>query len=490
MKPDRRSLLRRLMLGFVGVTSALWFAVALVVIWQALRMGDDQQHNAMRTYARQILAAATAFAADPEHLTQALDKVQAIEVENARGDDDPGMVWLQVWRAGVHLGPGRQLPLAVPPVEPEQQRFEHDGRVYNAHVLHDQDTAMVVRVSMPRRNAFSLMWPSAGFVFVPLLLSLPLLLVPAWFTLRSGLAPLRDVVGTIEGRVRELELSPMQVPVHRELKPLVQAVNELMARLRAQLVRERGFLADVAHGMKTPLAIMQANLDIARGQAQSSVADPLDAKQRRDAALRDLDAGIARADRLTRQLLGMSRLDADDRRGLERRLDLAEFLRERVALLVPVADRRRLTISVEAPDSHSITVDPDAVGAIVDNLLENAIKYSPAGGHIRVALDAEPARVVLAIGDEGPGIPEQAIDDAFLRFRRVGTDHDDDAGQSVGLGLAIVRRAVERLGGTISMGPHAAAGNAAGDRCPPPDAGPGLLVRVVLPADATSLRAA
>lgn len=481
MSVPRRSLLRRLMIGFVATTSVLWVLIALVVIWQAFRLGDDQQRDAMRTYARQILAAAVAFAGDPVHLMQALEKVQAIEIENAGRTDDPNTVRMQVWRDGVLLGPTRDLlPVDPPPSDPPRQTFEHQGRRFNAHVVADADTRMLVRVALEKRGAFSLMWPSAGFVFVPLLLSLPLLLVPAWFTLRSGLAPLRDLVGTIEGRVRELDLSALQVPMYRELRPLGVAVNELMSRLHAQLTRERAFLADVAHEMKTPLAIMQANLDIARAPP----GDPSDAGARREAALRDLDTGIARANRLIRQLLGLSRLEADDRRGLERRVDLAEFVRERAALLVPVADRRGLVITVEAPDAHVCSIDPEAVGAIVDNLLENAIKYSPAGGRIRVALAPSGTTMLLSVADRGPGIDGTARQTVFERFRRAGADHPGDPADGVGLGLAIVRRAVDRLGGTITLAPNESPDDDESGNGPTVAAGPGLLVRVTLPCAA------
>lgn len=410
---------------------------------------------------------------------------------------------IQLWRAEQALGPTRRLPEQRPPPAPASQDFEHDGATYLAHVLFDADKKITVRISLREQHAIALNWPTTGFVFVPLLFSLPLLLIPAWFTIRAGLEPLRELVARIDDRVRTASLQPLRVSAFRELSTLVQSVNQLLSRLRGQLARERAFVADVAHQLKTPLAIMQANIDLARAPADDA---------QRQAALRDLDAGLARADHLIRQLLRLARMEHNDDNddAALREVDLAEFVRERVAMLVPLADRCRIGVEVDAPDRCKRRIDPDAIAAIVDNLLENAIRFSPDGGTIRVRL-ADAARVAptasattpsttLEIIDEGPGIAPSAMVGAFERFSRANatngstiTTNGSAMGDSgTGLGLAIVRRAVERIHGSIELLPARATDDSDSDSVRPPPAGarsgtetagnPGLRAIVRFPA--------
>lgn len=443
----RSSLFRRMMVGFAATTAAIWLLIAGFTIHYSLRLGDEQVLKGLSTYSRQIMAAAVAFADEPDRLARALADVQAIEGESAEPE---GSTLIQVWKAGEHLGPTTSLPPTVPAPEPGVQYFEHEGRAFVSQVRFDAGTAVTVRTSVQKRSAVNLMWPSAGFLFVPLLPSLPLLLIPAWLTIRRGLSPLRALVAAIEARVRSLSLEPVGLSAYRELAPLVAAVNELMARLRGQLDRERAFVAEVAHEIKTPLAIVRANLDAVRAPVSAA---------RREAALDDLGAGVDRADHLIRQLLQLARMEHDARDHAWRRFDLSEFIRQRVAALVPVADRQRVTIAMQADDGLACTSDPDAVGAIIDNLLDNAIKFSPAGGTVRIGLASIDADARLSVSDEGPGIAPHLREAAFERFSRLGAG--DRPG--VGLGLAIVARAVRRIGGTMTI-----------DETPPVDRTPGV----------------
>lgn len=438
------------MLGFSAVTAALWLAIAALTLWQALRLGETMQRDELAAYARQILAAATVFADDTTRLVEALDRVQAIDAEASDARDAPSPR-IQLWRGDTPIGPTRDLPSQRPPAVPARQVYEHAGRRYLAHVADDPGSALTVRISVRERHAIALSWPTTGFVLVPLLISLPFLLIPAWFTIRSGLRPLRELVASIDARVKAASLEPLRVSAFRELSTLVESVNQLMARLRGQLARERIFVADVAHQLKTPLAVMQANVDLARAATDDA---------RRRNALRDLDAGIARADHLIRQLLRLARMAHAEEEATLRRLDLAELVRERAAMLVPLADRRRVGIEVDAPDRCARRTDPDAIAAILDNLLENAIRFSPEGGTIRVRVATEPgdANTVLEVADEGPGIAPSRISRAFERFTQLEPEGGDAAQPGgTGLGLAIVRSAVRRLHGTIELSDAGAA---------------------------------
>jgi signal transduction histidine kinase len=167
------------------------------------------------------------------------------------------------------------------------------------------------------------------------------------------------------------------------------------------------------------------------------------------AASNDLDIGLDWASHLIGQLLRMARLDADASPTQARTVDLAEFARERVALLIPLADARGQTLDVAMPDAVWGGFDVDAIGAIVDNLIDNAIKYADPNTLIRVQLRAARAQgeIVFTVVDRGLGIDPTLREEALARFGRAGNQDAPGAG----LGLSIVQRAARRLGGQLSL---------------------------------------
>lgn len=300
-----------------------------------------------------------------------------------------------------------------------------------------------------------------GFVVVPLVISAMLLVIPAWLAVRVALRPWRRVNDEIAARGAQ-DLAPLSFePKEQELRPLVRTVNGLLARVRDGVARERRFIADAAHELRTPLAAMRVNAEA----LHERVTDP---------ASRELLDGMVqsgdRAARLVAQLLTLMRADAPHDALPLRPLMLDGLVQDSLAALAPLARQRGLELQLDAPEPVEMLGEPETLASMIDNLVENAMKYSPDHGEIVVSVSRMGDRAQLTVADQGEGISPELHARVFERFYRV-------AGQShagSGLGLSIVKAAIERHQGTVSL---------SGVR-----GGPGLLVSVVLPRSSETLR--
>lgn len=271
-----------------------------------------------------------------------------------------------------------------------------------------------------------------------LLLAFPLVLLPLWIAVRRGMRPLNQLADTVARRDAQ-DLSPLGfTPHHDELKPLAAAFDALVARLRQQRDRERAFVQDAAHELRTPMAVVSAQAHL--------LAHANDTAERQQAAAA-LDAALQRASHLSRQLLTLATLD-DARPGAPQAVDLVALVEQTLAQLAPEALARGLDLSLDAPASLPTHLDRIAFESVLINLVDNALRYVPAGGHVAITLTASPEALTLRVADDGPGIPAAERDAAFERFWR-GSAGADIAGS--GLGLAIVRRAALRLGGQAQI---------------------------------------
>lgn len=271
-----------------------------------------------------------------------------------------------------------------------------------------------------------------------LLLAFPLVLLPLWIAVRRGMRPLNQLAERVARRDAQ-DLSPLGLtPEHDELRPLAAAFDDLLARLRAQLQRERAFVQDAAHELRTPMAVVAAQAHL--------LAHATDGAERRQAA-ESLDAALRRASHLSRQLLTLATLD-EGRACAAEALDLVDLVEQALAQLAPQALAQGLELSLDAPPALPVQLDRAAFESVLINLVDNALRYVPAGGHVAITLEAGTGMLVLRVADDGPGIPPAEREAAFDRFWR-GAAGAEIAG--TGLGLAIVRRAATRLGGRVRI---------------------------------------
>jgi two-component system OmpR family sensor kinase len=288
---------------------------------------------------------------------------------------------------------------------------------------------MDVRERRAARIALRSLAPFA--VLVPLLS-----ILIAWIVART-VRPVRGFADALRRRrpddVRAVEVGGLP----DEVRPVAEALNELLARLRSALDRERAFLADAAHELRTPLTALDLQVQ--------AVIDASDGH--RDAALGNLRAGVARVARLVEQLLAIAREQHGAAAALVP-LDLDELVRRTVAEFVPLAEAAGIDLGIDSAEHVRVTGDADALRRLVGNLLDNAVRYTPAGGRVDVAVGFESgARAVVTVTDTGPGIPPGERERVFDRFHRVpGT-----SGTGSGLGLALARSIAARHGGEVAL---------------------------------------
>ncbi len=259
--------------------------------------------------------------------------------------------------------------------------------------------------------------------------------VAARFGIPSGLSPLARLEHSLATR-SGTDLSPIDpanVPV--EIREVVRSLNGLLERLRAANAAQRHFLQDAAHQLRTPLAGLQVQLELLRNGADA-------------AAIGRLRLSVARLTRLANQLLALARAESGQRLVAEASpIELAPLIDALVEDWVQLADQKNIDLGVQR-DPVTMTGDPTMLQELIANLMDNALKYTPAGGCVTLRCAAGNDAVDIEVVDDGPGIPEAARERAFERFYRL-----PDAGASgSGLGLAIAREIAHCHGGSIVLG--------------------------------------
>jgi two-component system, OmpR family, sensor histidine kinase TctE len=307
------------------------------------------------------------------------------------------------------------------------------------------DSAMLVQVAETLEKRERLANEIIKGVILPQFVILPLAVVLVWFALARGIKPLARLQKRIRKR-ESTDLSPIdERDVPDEVVPLVRAINELLARLDQSIGTQKQFLADAAHQLKTPLAGLRMQAELAGREIDAGAAD---VKQ----SLRQIASSSQRAAHMVNQLLAMAR--AEDREQALRKQDinLAAIVKEAVHDFVPKAMDKRIDLGYEGPDADGgahLHGQPVLVREMVRNLVDNALQYTPSGGTVTARVLADPFGqvVVLQVEDNGPGIAEAERELVFQPFYRPA----DTQIEGSGLGLAIVREVAEQHGAEISV---------------------------------------
>jgi len=310
---------------------------------------------------------------------------------------------------------------------------EDDGwRVYTAH---DPTGVVVVRVAELHSVRNRLLNELTVKILGPPIAALILLALVLWHSVRISLEPLRRLATVIRGRGPD-RMDPLDCEaVQTEVRPLVDAINVLVDRLRASLDKERRFTADAAHELRTPLAGLKT-------QAQLALRTDSDATRRR--ALEAIDTAVSQAAHLVGQLLALARFDTQQIAAMPV-IDLAAVAAEVIGEVTPQARAKGIRLNLAQAADCDIHGHRDALAIMIRNLLDNAIRYTGDGGEVRVDVVGEDGGLSLIVADNGPGIPSQEREKVLQRFYR-------GAGQSIsgiGIGLSIVQRIVEMHGARL-----------------------------------------
>lgn len=248
-------------------------------------------------------------------------------------------------------------------------------------------------------------------------------------------------IATAAGEVGETTLAARipEVSRDRELRALVDLLNEMLVRIEAAFETQRRFVADASHELRSPLANLRSTIEVALRHPRS----PGDYEETLRVALGEIE----RLGRLVQGLLSLSRAEAG-RLVLQRRaVDLAELATRAIAAHAARADGRQVLLRLETPSAVCIDGDADRLREVVDNLLDNALRVAPAGSAVRVAVKRDGDCSVLEVEDSGPGLGEEEQARVFEPFARGSAPSGDGAG----LGLAIARRFAEAHGGRLRV---------------------------------------
>ncbi len=279
-------------------------------------------------------------------------------------------------------------------------------------------------------------------ILAPLLLLVPLGAALMWWIVGRALRPLGALGGELAQR-QPGSLAPLALdPLPAEVQPMVAALNDLLGRLQVAFEQQRALAADAAHALRTPLAAVTLQAQLARRLAEAEA---------REAALERLEGGVKRASHLVAQLLALARLDPEAAQEPAAPLDLAALARDVADELSGLADRARITLRTVLPPAASVLGHDAALRMAITNLLDNALRYTPEGGAVELAVTEEAGRWRITVSDTGPGLPADEKKRVFDRFYR----GRDSRAPGSGLGLAIVREVARLHGGEtlIADGP-------------------------------------
>ena len=429
------------------LTKALLLCIVLAFLcwkgyqsWQLTRERTGFWDASLREIATQILDSM------PDNLALLAQTAKPPRASERR--DDQKMSF-QIWAAGRNVvhSPAAPVTAMKPDFRDGFATRRIDGETWRVYSVADARRGIIVQVG---RTQDMMAEEFSGWVRVGLIAAAQVFVLfglVAWLVIGRSLRPVTALRKKLLERP-PLDLTPLPLgPIPAELQPLVEAFNRQLGRVDEALQHERRFIADAAHELRTPLAVLTAHADLALR------ANTIEEK---NAALQRLNAGVQRSARLSEQLLDLARLDtAAD--GAERGpVDLSELLVLLVRDVETLARQRRQRITLNAEPSI-LTGDVDQLGILLRNLLDNAVRYAGEGGTIAVSCgpvlrDGAPG-IVLQVADDGPGVPAADRERIFDRFYRApngnGNGHGD---RGSGIGLSLVARAARSHGARIEVG--------------------------------------
>ena len=314
------------------------------------------------------------------------------------------------------------------------QRFQNkQWRFYV--VKAKEETIQVAQSLRLRKNTIK---ETAYSLMASQLLFIPILVLLIFYAIRKALSPLSVLSNEIKQR-DTADLNPFaddNVPA--EVKPLVQSLNLFMGKVSTMVDVLKRFTSDAAHELRTPITALKLQLTVLE-QSKS--------KSERESAIQNLKSGINRSEQLVSQLLTLARLEPDNQLRQVQALNMLELVKESFQELLPLAQEKSIDLGLSKADDCEINAMRQEIKILINNILDNAIRYTPNGGKIDVSVLNQTSHVVLEVTDSGTGIPQNDHERVFERFYRGENQHIPGSG----LGLAIVKEIAARHGATIEL---------------------------------------
>jgi two-component system, OmpR family, sensor histidine kinase QseC len=451
-KPFQRSLLQRVILGQFLILVIFCTVVSANLLWQFRKADSGEVDKQLSIVAKSLASSLQNNDKTVNQLQQKLsfydaainDQIVIYKQVNAQDTAEggsPDMVLRVLDNQAQEIYRSKDYPQALLAItEQGSRQVTNLGIVWRMHIYRAPDSGLVIQIAQQTGAIYKdLLDNVRKFIVIPLLWFVPLTALVTYFVTIKGLQPLRQLAGVIAQR-HPNDMRPLtNVASYSETQPLVNEINSLLQKLETTLQRERDFLADAAHELRTPLAVIQTQVHVLK-HANTDTA--------KNAASDELNIGIERAASLVQKLLLTAKVSVDNFKPRFETLDLTAFVQERVAAFAALAALKNIDIELDAPRSCGIVADRETFISAVDNVLDNAIRYTPDGGQINVCITpAGSGKVCLRVADNGMGIPPELHDRVLERFFRVaGTEQ-----QGSGLGLAIVKRVLALHGGDVAF---------------------------------------
>ena len=420
------SLRGRLLGLLVGGALAAWVVIAIATYL-------DARFHTARMLDAQLVEYSEVLGAIASH--------EALEIASATTRHDPAYVQsctYQVYSLEGHLLlRSHDAPnAALSPAEGFSD-VNAAGLDWRAFRRTDRSNGVVIIVAHGVADRDEIVRGLALRLMVPLAVGLPLLAIALWFAVTRALRPLELLAQEVRGREAG-RLTPLAAPdVPAEVEPLVAATNQLFVRLERSFENERRFTGDAAHELRTPLAALRT---------QAEVALTTGSDERRQRALGQVVQGVERATRLVEQMLMLARMDAGDALPAFAPVELAHLCHEAMRELGNRSLERGVKVALEAPAGLHVRGDFVMLLALVRNVLDNALRFAPDDGQVRLSVFRDGERARITVEDSGPGVPPDDRARIFDRFYR----GSDGRGPGSGLGLSIAHRVVQLHGGTLA----------------------------------------
>ena len=452
------SLRSRLVLLFFGGSLLLWVPVNFFFYKNALAEVDELWDSHLAQSARVLLALATVGVeqGELEQLQDMLPKLVPAYVPSENhlfrriGADEAHYKRSFAFQLHKYDGSFRLHSANAPdqPLADGVPGFSYhviDGTAWRVFSIADPRNSLILYAGEDHALRIDIAWHLVEhLVFPSLLVIFPLVLV-IWLAVVKGLKPLARLVEEVKQRdPNDLHhISSDSIPV--EVEPLVGALNSLFVRLERTLENERNFTGNAAHELRTPLAALRV---------QAQVALRASSDEQRERALKQTIAGVDQASHLVDQLLTLARLDSGQTALSSAPVNLNEVARTIATDLGPFARQHRVSVQVSG-DTEALTPgDATYLGILMRNLVDNAVRYSGNGGAVTMTVSRSGPSNLVTVRDTGPGIAEDQHSEMFTRFRR----GKNTISPGSGLGLSIVRRIVELHGGSVRLGNQAQGG--------------------------------
>ncbi len=372
--------------------------------------------------------------ADGPHLDMLMQAQEALMYDHV-----DSMVF-QIRAADGRVIAGTEELAAAPALSDGERRF-FDG-IYRTEPVRiaalRTDSGFSVQVGETLSKRHRLIWEILAAELVPTLLIAVAAVVLAWTGVKHGVAPLARIRGELLGRGPN-DLRPLtESGAPLEIAPAVKAFNKLLGRMREASAVQQRFLANAAHQLRTPLAGLQMHLELLlRRELAPDVRNEIEA----------MHVATMRASHLAKQLLALARAEASGGNGREAQyFDLRQIADAAAQEWVARAIARNIDLGFVL-ESAIVSGNPLLMTELLNNLIDNAVRYTPAGGAVTVRCGIDAGRPYLSVEDNGVGIPEDARSKVFERFYRI----EGTPGEGSGLGLAIVKEVVDRHHGVLSV---------------------------------------